>query len=83
MGACSVEAEEIGVEIMNRKSKGMGLGIASGAALGVALGVMAGHIAIWLGIGVAIGMAIGSTLRRTTCARCEAAKRNGELEARS
>jgi len=82
-GACSVEAEEIGVEIMNRKSKGMGLGIALGAALGVALGVMAGHIAIWLGIGVAIGMAIGSTLRRTTCAHCEAEKRNQELGARS
>ena len=73
----------IGVELMNRKSKGMGLGIALGAALGVALGVMAGHVAVWLGIGVAIGMAIGSTLRRTTCARCEAAKRNQELEARS
>jgi hypothetical protein len=40
---------------------------------------MAGHVAIWLGIGVAIGMAIGSTLRRTTCAQCEAAKQNQEL----
>ena len=82
-GACPVEAREIGVASMNRKSKGAGLGIGLGAALGIALGVMAGHIAIWLGIGVAIGMAIGSTLRRTSCAHCEAAKRNGELELRS
>ncbi len=69
--------------IMNRKSKGMGLGIALGAALGVVLGILAGHVALWLGIGVAIGIAIGSTLRRTTCAQCEAAKRNRELEAGS
>ncbi len=68
---------------MNRKSKGMGLGIALGAALGMVLGILAGHVALWLGIGVAIGIAIGSTLRRTTCAQCEAAKRNRELEARS
>ena len=69
--------------IMNSKSKGMGLGIALGAALGVALGVLAGHVAIWLGAGMAIGIAIGSTIRRTTCPDCEAAKRNQELEARS
>src|SRR5271167_4885396 len=74
---------KIGAEVMNQKSKGMGLGIALGAALGIALGVLAGHIAIWLGLGVAIGMAIGSTLRRTTCAHCEAAKRNQEQGARS
>ncbi len=67
---------------MTRKSKGMGLGIALGAALGTALGVMAGHVALWLGIGVAIGMAIGSTLRRTTCPTCEAAKQSQELRAR-
>ena len=73
----------IGVKIMNRKSKGMGLGIALGAALGTVLGVMAGHVAIWLGIGMAIGIAIGSTLRREKCANCEAAKRNQELGARS
>jgi hypothetical protein len=77
------EADESGVEDMTNKSKGMGLGIALGAALGIVLGVMAGHIALWLGIGVAIGIAIGSTLRRTTCAHCEAAKRNQELGARS
>jgi hypothetical protein len=68
---------------MNKKSKGIGLGITLGAALGVVLGILAGHVALWLGIGIAIGIAIGSTLRRTTCARCEAAKRNRELEARS
>jgi hypothetical protein len=82
-GACPVEAKDIGVERMSRNSKAMGLGIGLGAALGVALGVMAGHIAVWLGIGVAIGMAIGSRLRPTVCARCEAAKRNEELELRS
>jgi uncharacterized membrane protein YoaK (UPF0700 family) len=61
---------------MTTKSKGMGLGITLGAALGVVLGVMAGHIALWLGLGMAIGIAIGSTMRRTTCAHCEAEKQN-------
>jgi hypothetical protein len=61
---------------MNTKSKGAFVGIALGGALGVVLGVMAGHVALWLGIGMAIGIAIGSTLRRSTCAQCEAAKRN-------
>jgi hypothetical protein len=68
---------------MTSKPKGMGLGIALGAALGSVLGVMAGHIALWLGVGLAIGIAIGSRLHRTTCARCEAAKRNEEQGARS
>ena len=68
---------------MNHKSKGMGLEIAFGAILGMVLGVMAGHVGLLLGIGVAIGIAIGSTLRRTTCANCEAAKRNQELGAKS
>jgi uncharacterized membrane protein YoaK (UPF0700 family) len=66
---------------MNTKSKGMGLGLALGASLGVALGVTAGHIAMWLGIGMAIGIAIGSTVRRSTCARCEGAKQNQQLSA--
>jgi len=64
------------------KKKGIGLGIGLGAALGVTLGVLAGHVALWLGVGVAIGMALGSTLRRRTCAQCEAAKKNQELVAR-
>ncbi|MGA2413026.1 MAG: hypothetical protein ABSF59_01185 [Candidatus Sulfotelmatobacter sp.] len=70
---------------MTNKSKGMGLGIALGAALGVALGVMAGHAAIWIGTGLGMGMAIGSTvrLRQKTCPKCEAAKRNQEIEAES
>jgi hypothetical protein len=83
LGCPASVASEIGVELMNRKSKGMGLGIVSGAALGVLLGVLAGHVALWLGIGVAIGMAIGSTLRRTTCAHCEAVKQNRELVSKS
>jgi F0F1-type ATP synthase assembly protein I len=68
---------------MNTKSRGIVLGIVLGAALGIVLGVMAGHIALWLGVGMAIGIAIGSTMRRTTCARCEAAKRNQPASATS
>ncbi len=64
---------------MNRKPKGMGLGIALGAALGAVAGVLAGHIAVWLGIGIAIGMAIGATLRRNekemACPECVAMHR--------
>ena len=61
---------------MTTNSKILTLGIALGAALGITLGVLAGHVALWLGLGVAVGIAIGSTMRRATCARCEAAKRN-------
>ncbi len=68
---------------MNQKSKQAGLGIALGAGLGTVLGVMAGHVAIWLAIGVAIGVALGGTLRRNTCATCEATKRNQEPGARN
>jgi len=61
---------------MNRKPKGMGLGIALGAVLGAVAGVLAGHIAVWLGIGIAIGMAIGATFRRNeTCPDCVAMHR--------
>ncbi|HEY1657479.1 MAG TPA: hypothetical protein VGG14_03980 [Candidatus Sulfotelmatobacter sp.] len=68
---------------MTTKSKGLGLGIALGAALGVTLGVMAGHIAIWLGLGMAVGIAIGSTMPRSACPHCEAAKQNQQPGATS
>ena len=64
---------------MNRKSKGMGFGIALGAALGVVLGVMAGHVAIWLGNGVAIGIAWAALAENVR--ECEATRRKREPEA--
>jgi hypothetical protein len=70
-----------GALCMGIKSKGMGLGIALGTALGVVLGLMAGHIGLWLGIGMAVGIAIGTTMRRSTCAHCEAEKQNQQSRA--
>jgi hypothetical protein len=68
---------------MKTKSSGVGLGIGLGAALGIILGIVAGHIALWLGIGMAFGIAIGSTLKRSTCAQCQAAKQAQQPETES
>ncbi len=70
-------------EIMNSKSKGIGLGIALGAALGALLGIMAGHVAVWLAVGVSIGFAIVGTIRREgiDCPQCAELHREHRPEA--
>ena len=70
---------------MNRKSKGMGLGIASGAALGVILGFWRRACALWLGIGVAIGDGLGqhSAAHDLRSLRSGNTKSRSQLEARN